>query len=414
MELAVARIMSTGLESPTLRAGGACGSGIHLFTPLSITAPTLTQCRTNVRLNHHTSPSVDWSCSQHSSAGASACAAASRGLRDDRRSPAFRTRRLQSVASFSSGGRGENDLPHNSCVDQIREHNIRSPSRLDSRVGGGEHPSRNIDRQSASAAGISNAFTLVEQARRSSPPLILTDDSRRHTSHFERTEADSACQKSLVSPGTISDPLKQLCVAVDVDEVLGSFLATLNEFMAEEYLLHHDVSEYYIYDFMKIWKCSQAEANHRVHAFFESKHFKNGIRPVPGAYQTLLHLAAYCNLVVVTSRQHVIREPTLEWIERYYSGIFKEVHFGNHFALEGSARPKSEICRSLGAHILIDDNPRYAMECAECGIEVLLFDFHGSYPWSKTPCGPQHPLITRVKDWKEVERALLARTFVEL
>lgn len=49
------------------------------------------------------------------------------------------------------------------------------------------------------------------------------------------------------------------------------------------------------------------------------------------------------------SRQHVIREPTLEWIERYYSGIFKEVHFGNHFALEGSARPKSEICR-YGAH----------------------------------------------------------------
>ncbi|KAG6540820.1 hypothetical protein Mapa_017798 [Marchantia paleacea] len=411
MELAVARIMSTGLESPTLRAGGACGSGIHLFTPLSITS--VTQCRTNVRLNHHTSPSVDWSCSQHSSAGASVCAAAGRGLTDERRSPAFRTRRLQPVGSFSSGGRGENDLPHNSCVDQIREHNIRSPSRLDSRVGG-EHPSRNMDRQSASAAGISNAFTLVEQARRSSLPLILTDDSRPHTSHFERTEADSACQKSLVSPGTISDPLKQLCVAVDVDEVLGSFLATLNEFMAEEYLLHHDVSEYYIYDFMKIWKCSQAEANHRVHAFFESKHFKNGIRPVPGAYQTLLHLAAYCNLVVVTSRQHVIREPTLEWIERYYSGIFKEVHFGNHFALEGSAKPKSEICRSLGAHILIDDNPRYAMECAECGIEVLLFDFHGSYPWSKTPCGPQHPLITRVKDWKEVERALLARTCVEL
>ncbi len=47
------------------------------------------------------------------------------------------------------------------------------------------------------------------------------------------------------------------------------------------------------------------------------------------------------------SRQHVIRKPTVEWIEQHYAGIFKEVHFGNHFALEGKARPKSEICRCV-------------------------------------------------------------------
>ena len=37
--------------------------------------------------------------------------------------------------------------------------------------------------------------------------------------------------------------------------VLGSFLASLNTFIAEEYLLHHNVSEYYVYDFMKVSIC---------------------------------------------------------------------------------------------------------------------------------------------------------------
>ena len=36
------------------------------------------------------------------------------------------------------------------------------------------------------------------------------------------------------------------------------------------------------------------------------------------------------------------------------------MHFGNHFALEGASRKKSEICAAVGAEVLIDDNPSYA------------------------------------------------------
>ncbi|KAJ7289976.1 hypothetical protein O6H91_10G104000 [Diphasiastrum complanatum] len=222
--------------------------------------------------------------------------------------------------------------------------------------------------------------------------------------------ADLTCEKPFMLQGANVPSGKPLHVAVDVDEVLGSFLATLNIFIAERYFLRHNLSEYHVYDFMQIWNCSQIEANQRVHAFFESEHFKDGIFPIPGAYQSLLRLAEYCNLIVITSRQHIIRKPTMDWIEQHFPGIFEEVHFGNHFALHGQARPKSEICRSMGVDILIDDNPRYAVECAEHGIEVLLFDFKESYPWSRTPDGPVHPLITRVRDWMEVELALHARS----
>ncbi|CAM6127369.1 unnamed protein product [Calypogeia fissa] len=316
-----------------------------------------------------------------------------------------------SLQHVSRGGGRDKDLPVGIwCSSRNHSNSCRAAGRLDSRPVGADH-----NNHGRGLVGVGNAVALVDKARRNSNSLVLTtDDLPRHSSNFQSSELGLASQKSLVLPEKTSDASRQLCVAVDVDEVLGSFLAALNRFIEETYSVRHDISEYYIYDFMKIWNCSQIEANHRVHAFFDSDHFKNGISPIPGAHQTLLQLASYCQLVVVTSRQHVIRDLTLEWIERHYSGVFKEVHFGNHFALEGPSRRKSEICRSLGANVLIDDNPRYAIDCAECGIEVLLFDFHGSYPWSKTPCGPEHPLITRVKDWKEVQEALLARTCAEL
>lgn len=62
--------------------------------------------------------------------------------------------------------------------------------------------------------------------------------------------------------------------------------------------------------------------------------------------------------------------------------------------------------RSLGASVLIDDNPRYAIECAEAGIRVLLFDYENSYPWCKTECGNLPPLVTKVHNWEEVEKHL--------
>ncbi|KAL9674042.1 hypothetical protein QQ045_030308 [Rhodiola kirilowii] len=197
-------------------------------------------------------------------------------------------------------------------------------------------------------------------------------------------------------------------VAVDVDEVLGNFVSALNKFIADRYSQNHSVSEYHIYEFFKIWKCSRDEADIRVHEFFKTPYFKTGIHPIPGAHEVLHKLSKFCNLCVVTSRQNTIKDHTIDWLERHYPGLFQDIHFGNHFALDGESRRKSDICRSLGAKYLIDDNPRYAIECAEAGIRVLLFDYENSYPWSKSEDVDQHPLVTRVHNWKEVEQQLIS------
>ncbi|KMZ57869.1 5' nucleotidase, deoxy (Pyrimidine), cytosolic type C proteindomain containing protein-like protein [Zostera marina] len=200
---------------------------------------------------------------------------------------------------------------------------------------------------------------------------------------------------------------EKLTVAVDVDEVLGSFVSALNQFIAERYHSFHSVSEYYVYEFFKVWKCSRGQADIRVHEFFKTHYFQKGIHPIPDARRVLDKLHPFCNFSVVTSRQDVIKDHTLEWIENHYPGLFQEIHFGNHFALDGRSRPKSEICNSFGAKVLIDDNPSYALECAEVGISVLLFDYDNSYPWSKSDLACSHPLVTKVHNWSEVEKALL-------
>ena len=50
------------------------------------------------------------------------------------------------------------------------------------------------------------------------------------------------------------------------------------------------------------------------------------------------------------------------------------------------------------------------MECADAGIDVLLFDWRSGYPWSTTGDeGPHHERIERVSSWDAVEETLLAR-----
>ncbi len=163
--------------------------------------------------------------------------------------------------------------------------------------------------------------------------------------------------------------------------------------------------------FPKVWGCSPDAATEIVHAFFASPHFAAGVPPIPGAALALRRASSYATLAVVTSRQHAIREPTLAWLDAHFPGLFDGgVHFGNHWAKAGGpAVPKATICADIGASVLVDDNPRYAAEAAAAGLDVLLYDWQGGYPWAKLgPVDAAHPRITVVRDWDEAEAALAA------
>lgn len=113
--------------------------------------------------------------------------------------------------------------------------------------------------------------------------------------------------------------------------------------------------------------------------FFASSYFTN-IKPIPHAFETLQMLKQEYDLHIVTSRQFAIQDTTLEWIEQHYPGLFSAVHFGNHYSKEGKVRSKPEMCRDIGAVLLIDDSLQYAMHCYKADIPVILF---GDYAWNQ-------------------------------
>jgi hypothetical protein len=109
-----------------------------------------------------------------------------------------------------------------------------------------------------------------------------------------------------------------------------------------------------------------------------------------GALSALQRLKAHHDLVVVTSRQFAIQDATLSWLDTHFPDVFSSVHFGNHFAKAGTSKKKSEICLEIGADVLIDDNPKYAYDCAMHGCQVLLYNWRMEYPWSNLldECAP--------------------------
>lgn len=106
-------------------------------------------------------------------------------------------------------------------------------------------------------------------------------------------------------------------------------------------------------------------------------------------------------LVVVTSRQLVIKDATHDWLERNFpDGIFDEVVFGNHWGKNGVKTSKLDLCKELNASVLIDDSLIYATEVAKEGIPALLFSLDNSYPWNQADELPRG--VTRVTDWNAV------------
>lgn len=91
------------------------------------------------------------------------------------------------------------------------------------------------------------------------------------------------------------------------------------------------------------------------------------------------------DLHLVTSRQNKLEEITRMWIQTHYPDTFTEIHFdNNHYCGPGQKSiPKSELCKAIGAVLLIDDSLTYAIDCSNHDMPVILF---GDYVWKDTRC----------------------------
>ena len=133
--------------------------------------------------------------------------------------------------------------------------------------------------------------------------------------------------------------------------------------------------------------------------FFESEHFQN-IPPIGESARMLRGLRDKCRFVVVTSRRTSLEDKTRNWLDTHYEGIFEDVLFANHYASDGSSpTTKSELCKSVGAKVLVDDSLEYIKEAASHVTTVILF---GDYSWNRiSPEDLPLPSNTkRAHNWK--------------
>ncbi len=180
-----------------------------------------------------------------------------------------------------------------------------------------------------------------------------------------------------------------------VDEVLAGFLPALIRFHNLRFTTDLRPTDFFSYEFHHVWGGTYDECQAKMDLFFASAQFKHEVAPIAGAVEALRALKEKYALYIVTSRQLFLEEATREWINLYFPNIFTGIAFGNHYSNEGKKRSKLDMCREIGACLLIDDSAKYAKECAEGNLPVLLF---GDYAWNASLILPNNIPIRSTSD----------------
>ena len=171
-------------------------------------------------------------------------------------------------------------------------------------------------------------------------------------------------------------------IAVDIDEVLMPHFDSLIAWYNEQYDTSLTGYDNHPTDPGNWGTDDVSVAIKRVHKFYETDEYK-----------------ASNELIVVTARDTIIEASTELWLEDHFQQIFSEIHFTNHFSLEGKRRDKSQVLKELGAEYFVDDSLENVFGAAELGIESILF---GDFAWNQEEVLPSN--VTRCKDWEAVRR----------
>lgn len=109
-------------------------------------------------------------------------------------------------------------------------------------------------------------------------------------------------------------------------------------------------------------------------------------------------LKEYYDLVVVTSREAILKKRTIDMINKEFPNCFKKVLFTSD-----DRKVKRDICLNEHVYCLIDDSLKYVTECAPCLEKVILF---GEYAWNETKEKLSRNVV-RCKNWDEVLKVLI-------
>lgn len=180
-------------------------------------------------------------------------------------------------------------------------------------------------------------------------------------------------------------------IGIDIDEVLVEYLAGVINFYNFENKTYIKKEQFNSYNFWEVWGGTREEAIQICDNFYNSEGF-NQLMPVQEALDSVNNLHKNNELFLITARPLHWKEKTERWIKENITFNPNTIFSSDFHSKQGKTR--LSICKEFGISLLLDDNAHYALECANSGIKVILFD----KPWNKKA---EHPNITRVKNWPE-------------
>lgn len=188
-------------------------------------------------------------------------------------------------------------------------------------------------------------------------------------------------------------------IALDCDEILADTIGWIFSYYQHTFnwlpIQRSDITSFFWHELPKFSATPEYTQAYRTD-FFASEQATT-IIPVPDAIQWVkaLHELWY-DLKVVTSRWVGTQKLTLEWIEKYFPGMFSDVVFGSATIETHHLTNKAELMTHIWATCLVDDGLHNCVQVSAWWYETLLLD----NPWNQT--AQKISNIKRVKDWQEI------------
>ncbi len=187
-------------------------------------------------------------------------------------------------------------------------------------------------------------------------------------------------------------------IVIDIDDVLADHARAFADYSNEKFGMNITPEDYQE-EWMHVWKTDLDETIKRAKEYHESDHLTL-CATIEGAQDTLKELQKNFKLVALTSRRNSIKTLTDEWLNKHYSDIFDDVVFAGFFdtiTQESVHKTKGELAKNIGAHYIIDDQPKHILSAVELGMKGILF---GNYKWNKFDILPKDAI--RANNWQEV------------
>ena len=196
--------------------------------------------------------------------------------------------------------------------------------------------------------------------------------------------------------------MNRLVIAIDCDDVLVETAQDLLQFYNQKYGTSLDQTNFYATDIdpSRFGVGTFHEVIERFsERFLDTEHLE--IAPSQSTIEAIHRLAGAHELHLITGRSSTMEQATLAMIDRYFKDCFTSVEHTNYITADKHAvkRTKGEVCRQIGADVLIDDYIEHVRNVIAAGVpHAIIF---GDFDWGKRGSVPDN--TKRCVSWREVE-----------